>query len=321
MTAVVSVINYKGGLGKTTLTANIGAELAVRGRTVLLVDLDPQASLTSPLSSRMNGRRPSLMPGRSCSGSAACLKARPTRCGRTWSRHRPSTRSSRRTGLSAGPARFPPRPDRYGPRPCLPAGRLALPARQSQLPAAAPLTSRRVCRRRVRGVRRDPARLRSELHDGDAYRHRRSDYLLMPAKPDYLSMLGIDYLRRTLSELVRDYNKVAPSTDGEINPAMLGIVFAMIQYGGRDPIRAMRTYLQHPSVIEIPVRADDPRQQDVIRPGRCPGRAGGSGRGRERGCAARTTRAGQRVPRQDPDLGDSRGGSPRDQSGRAGQAR
>ena len=44
--SVVSVINYKGGVGKTTLTANIGAELAYRGRRVLLIDLDPQASLT-----------------------------------------------------------------------------------------------------------------------------------------------------------------------------------------------------------------------------------------------------------------------------------
>src|SRR5215468_6527261 len=43
---VVSVINYKGGVGKTTLTANIGAELANRGRKVLLIDLDPQSSLT-----------------------------------------------------------------------------------------------------------------------------------------------------------------------------------------------------------------------------------------------------------------------------------
>jgi hypothetical protein len=42
----VSVINYKGGVGKTTLTANLGAELAFRGNRVLLIDLDPQASLT-----------------------------------------------------------------------------------------------------------------------------------------------------------------------------------------------------------------------------------------------------------------------------------
>lgn len=43
---VVSVINYKGGVGKTTVTANLGAELANRGMKVLLIDLDPQASLT-----------------------------------------------------------------------------------------------------------------------------------------------------------------------------------------------------------------------------------------------------------------------------------
>ena len=45
----VSVINYKGGVGKTSLTANLAAELGYRGRSVLLVDLDPQASLTFSL--------------------------------------------------------------------------------------------------------------------------------------------------------------------------------------------------------------------------------------------------------------------------------
>jgi chromosome partitioning protein len=43
---VVSVINYKGGVGKTSLTSNLGAELAWRGKRVLLLDLDAQASLT-----------------------------------------------------------------------------------------------------------------------------------------------------------------------------------------------------------------------------------------------------------------------------------
>jgi chromosome partitioning protein len=42
----VSVVNYKGGVGKTTLTANLGAGLAARGNRVVLIDLDPQASLT-----------------------------------------------------------------------------------------------------------------------------------------------------------------------------------------------------------------------------------------------------------------------------------
>src|SRR5437762_5428679 len=43
---IVSVINYKGGVGKTSLTANLAGELAFRGKKVLLLDLDAQASLT-----------------------------------------------------------------------------------------------------------------------------------------------------------------------------------------------------------------------------------------------------------------------------------
>src|SRR5688572_17392356 len=46
---VVSVINYKGGVGKTSLTANLAAELAFRGKTILLIDMDAQASLTFSL--------------------------------------------------------------------------------------------------------------------------------------------------------------------------------------------------------------------------------------------------------------------------------
>ena len=43
---VVSIINYKGGVGKTTLTANLGAYAAMKGYRVLLIDLDPQTHLT-----------------------------------------------------------------------------------------------------------------------------------------------------------------------------------------------------------------------------------------------------------------------------------
>jgi chromosome partitioning protein len=42
----VAVINYKGGVGKASLTANLGAQLAWEGKKVLLLDLDAQASLT-----------------------------------------------------------------------------------------------------------------------------------------------------------------------------------------------------------------------------------------------------------------------------------
>lgn len=48
-TTVMAVVNQKGGTGKTTTCENLGVGLAKEGKKVLLVDTDPQASLTISL--------------------------------------------------------------------------------------------------------------------------------------------------------------------------------------------------------------------------------------------------------------------------------
>jgi chromosome partitioning protein len=47
VTKIIALFNQSGGVGKTTLTMNLGYQIALKKHRVLLVDMDPQASLTT----------------------------------------------------------------------------------------------------------------------------------------------------------------------------------------------------------------------------------------------------------------------------------
>jgi chromosome partitioning protein len=248
--SVVAVINYKGGVGKTTLTANLGAELATRGRRVLLIDLDPQASLTFSLY-RVSDWEAELAEDKTVlQWFRAFVEGRPVELHKYVVTPPAVNEVVRRNG-----------------------GRLDLIASHLglidvDLDLAAGLGGARFqalspdflpVYRVLADALRDPA---FELYDTvliDCAPNFNlvtrtaivaSDHVLIPARPDYLSTLGIDYLRSRLSELVDLYNEVAPT---EINPVIIGVVYTMVQYASSGPINAQRNSMRRLTEIEIPI--------------------------------------------------------------------
>ncbi len=60
MAEIVSVVNQKGGVGKTTTSVNLGSYLADSGHPTLVVDLDPQANATSGFGIKVGEKTPTV---------------------------------------------------------------------------------------------------------------------------------------------------------------------------------------------------------------------------------------------------------------------
>lgn len=257
---VVSVINYKGGVGKTTLTVNLGAELAYRGMRVLLMDLDAQASLTFSLV------KPDYWETHLATGGTILEWYESFRTGSPVSLSSvvmtpPLVNSHVQASKKGGQLDLI--PSHLGLinvdlELATELGGASL--RQSKL------NYLKVHRRLAQGLT-DPA---FDVYDViliDCPPNFNivtktaivaSDQILIPAKADYLSTLGIDYLHRSLDGLVSDYNEYVDldansSGADEIAPQILGVVFSMLQFYGGQPIAALRPYIAQTKSLGVSV--------------------------------------------------------------------
>jgi chromosome partitioning protein len=233
---VVSIINHKGGVGKTTLTANLGAGLAARGRKVLLLDLDSQASLTVSFFTPPEWAE-QLLPARTVKHwfdglddgtalhSPADLVATPRRVREKLSR------SPGRLDLIAAHR------DLSDVDTMLAAQLMSAPERFSDLHS------------RLRAGLEHPAFAEYDVALIDCAPNfgliarnavAASDLLLIPTKPDYLSTNGIDSLGLKIREFVEEYN--ARSTDPITRPPA-SVVFTMVQLHDDRPIEAQRAVM------------------------------------------------------------------------------
>jgi len=254
---IVSIINYKGGVGKTTITANLAGQLAYLGKKVLLIDMDAQASLTFSFVTPDEWES-SLKDKKTIKNWFDCISQSVAAIPISNVVFTPinvnnKIKNDKRTGEIA-----------------LISSHLGLINVDLELATLLGGANMEQTKRKYINVH---GNLRKALKNIPEKEYDiilidcppnfnivtknalvASDLILVPAKPDYLSTLGIDYLQKSVNDLVKDYNDFCEGIAGEevINPQILGVVFTMIQkYKG--PIQAQQQFMQQTRRLGIPV--------------------------------------------------------------------
>jgi chromosome partitioning protein len=247
---IVSVINYKGGVGKTTVTANLGAELAFRGYRVLLIDLDPQASLTFSF----------FRPPEWTRDLAEKLTIK-----RWFDEFIAGQGDTELSDLIIAPSNVKAQLKHPDGRLDLIASHLGLinvdlllaPQLVGMGPAQAKTRWLQVHGRLAAGLA-DAAFSHYDLALIDCPPNFNivtktaivaSSHILVPSRADDLSTLSITYLIRNVDGLVEDYNDYvrmppkAPGAFAEIHPTILGVVFTMVKIYGGEPTSTNQEFI------------------------------------------------------------------------------
>lgn len=254
---IVAVINYKGGVGKTTVTSNLAAELAYRGKKVLLVDTDAQASLT------FSFVKPDVWD----------TKYKDTKTIKSWfDAVSQGNEPPPLTDFVISPASANAVVKPNGGRIDLICSHLGLINVDLELATLLGGVN-------MKQTKRNYIKVHGKLRAAIADLTEKSDYdivlidcppnfnvvtknaivasekILIPAKPDYLSTLGIDYLHRSVNDLVREFNEFAESDveTEKISPEIIGVVFTMIQITSGKPIAAQRQYISQTKRLGVKV--------------------------------------------------------------------
>ncbi|WP_230862301.1 ParA family protein [Amycolatopsis camponoti] len=258
---VVAVMNYKGGVGKTTVTANLGALAASRGLRVLLIDLDPQTNLTFSFYEIDEWHHRLKDENRTI---------------RQWYEDESPGRDTSLADLVVTPERVNRVLEHSGGRIDLISSHLGLIDIDLQLAARlGGATTLDGSKQRFLELH---SCLREALRDDHFAKYDlvlidcapnfgivtktaivASEQVLVPAKADYLSTLGLDYLVGNCRELVEQFNDFVNHKGGSkeyrpIDPGVLGVVFTMVQIYSQQVVAGQQAYIDQVGLnSQVPV--------------------------------------------------------------------